>query len=124
MTIQECYMALGGNYQEVAKRLPSESLVKRFITKFPDDKSFAELSQAMAEGDRASAFRAAHTLKGVSANLSLDQLLRSVVVLTELLLSLGVDEETARADACRMEHDISEITFTRIKEHMRRQENK
>lgn len=85
MTIQECYMALGGNYQEVAKRLPSESLVKRFITKFPDDKSFAELSQAMAEGDRASAFRAAHTLKGVSANLSLDQLLRSVVVLTELL---------------------------------------
>ncbi|MDD6046899.1 MAG: metal-dependent transcriptional regulator [Christensenellales bacterium] len=46
------------------------------------------------------------------------------VVLTELLLSLGVDEETARADACRMEHDISEITFTRIKEHMRRQENK
>ena len=46
------------------------------------------------------------------------------VVLTELLLSLGVDEEPARADACRMEHDISEITFTRIKEHMRRQENK
>ena len=46
------------------------------------------------------------------------------VVLTELLLSLGVDEETARADACRMEHDISEITFTCIKEHMRRQENK
>ena len=46
------------------------------------------------------------------------------VVLTELLLSLGADEETARADACRMEHDISEITFTCIKEHMRRQENK
>lgn len=46
------------------------------------------------------------------------------VVLTELLLSLGVDEETAREDACRMEHDISEITFTCIKEHMRRQENK
>ena len=46
------------------------------------------------------------------------------VVLTELLLSLDVDEETARADACRMEPDISEITFTRIKEHMRRQENK
>ena len=46
------------------------------------------------------------------------------VVLTELLQSLGVDEETARADACRMGHDISEITFTRIKEHMRRQENK
>lgn len=46
------------------------------------------------------------------------------VVLTELLLSLGVDEETAREDACRMEHDISELTFACIKEHMHRQKNK
>ena len=85
MTIQECYTALGGNYAEVAKRLPSESLVKRFITKFPDDKSFAELSQAMAEGDRPRAFRAAHTLTGVCANLSFTCLMESVSRLTEAL---------------------------------------
>ena len=32
-------------------------------------------------------------------------------VLTEVLMSLGVDEETAREDACKIEHDLSEKTF-------------
>ncbi len=40
------------------------------------------------------------------------------VVLTELLVALGVDEKTAREDACRIEHDLSETTFARIKEHL------
>lgn len=40
------------------------------------------------------------------------------VVLTELLVALGVDEKTAREDACRIEHDLSEVTFARIKEHL------
>ncbi len=32
-------------------------------------------------------------------------------VLTRLLIHLGIDPETAQADACRMEHDISTQTF-------------
>lgn len=36
-------------------------------------------------------------------------------VLTSFLMSLGVSEETAIADACKMEHDISEETFGIIK---------
>ncbi len=36
-------------------------------------------------------------------------------VLTELLTSLGVDRETATADACKMEHAISDISFEAIK---------
>jgi len=32
-------------------------------------------------------------------------------LLTELLVSLGVDEKTAADDACKMEHDISEESF-------------
>lgn len=39
-------------------------------------------------------------------------------VLTEILLRLGVDEETAVADACKMEHDISDKTFHAIKKHL------
>lgn len=31
--------------------------------------------------------------------------------LTDFLLDLGVSEETAREDACRIEHDLSEETF-------------
>ena len=40
-------------------------------------------------------------------------------VLTEALMYLGVDEKTAAEDACRIEHDISEKTFTKIKKHLR-----
>ncbi|NCB50336.1 MAG: metal-dependent transcriptional regulator [Clostridia bacterium] len=35
-------------------------------------------------------------------------------VLTELFISLGVDAETAREDACKIEHDISEQSFDAI----------
>ena len=37
-------------------------------------------------------------------------------VLTALFVELGVDEETASKDACKVEHDLSEITFQKIKE--------
>lgn len=39
-------------------------------------------------------------------------------VFTKMLIALGVNEETAREDACRMEHDISEETFLAIKTHV------
>ncbi len=38
--------------------------------------------------------------------------------LTSYLISLGVSEETAQTDACRMEHVISNETLQKIKEHM------
>lgn len=40
-------------------------------------------------------------------------------VLTEFFVQLGVDEKVAAADACRIEHDISEETFTKLLEHAR-----
>ncbi len=38
-------------------------------------------------------------------------------LLTHFLVSLGVSEETASADACKMEHDLSDESFEKIKEH-------
>ena len=37
-------------------------------------------------------------------------------VLTQMLKFLGVCDETAKKDACKMEHDLSDETFDRIKE--------
>ena len=39
------------------------------------------------------------------------------VVLSDMLVALGVDRETAAADACKIEHDISDESFAAIKEH-------
>ena len=38
-------------------------------------------------------------------------------LLTQFLVRLGVSEETAAADACKIEHDLSDETFERIKAH-------
>ena len=38
-------------------------------------------------------------------------------VLTEFFINLGVDPETAREDACKVEHDLSEETFRLLTEH-------
>ena len=40
-------------------------------------------------------------------------------LLSSLLTMLGVDEETAAEDACKIEHDISEKSFEAIKKHVK-----
>lgn len=38
-------------------------------------------------------------------------------LLTSFFVSLGVDEKVAAQDACKIEHDLSEETYEKIKEH-------
>ena len=38
-------------------------------------------------------------------------------LLTEFFVRLGVSEEIAREDACKIEHSISDATFAAIKKH-------
>ena len=40
-------------------------------------------------------------------------------VLTKMLEGLGVSEEVAKADACKLEHDVSYESFEKIKEHLK-----
>ena len=40
-------------------------------------------------------------------------------LLSRLFMNIGVDEETANEDACRIEHYISEKTFEAIKNHVK-----
>lgn len=85
MTLEECYAQMGGDYQGTLRRLCSERLIQRVILKFPGDPSYGELSRTMKEGQWEDAFRAAHTLKGVSQNLGMTALYEPTAELTELL---------------------------------------
>ena len=38
-------------------------------------------------------------------------------LLTRFFIRLGVDPEVAAADACKVEHDLSDETFQKIREH-------
>lgn len=51
MTTKEFYLKVGGDWQDELKRFGSEELVKRFIYKFVNDKSMAELRSALACAD-------------------------------------------------------------------------
>ncbi len=40
-------------------------------------------------------------------------------VIAKALMALGVDEETALEDSCKIEHDISCLTFEKLKEYLK-----
>lgn len=46
-----------------------------------------------------------------------EQLYERHTVLTNMLMALGIDEETATEDACRIEHVISDKSFEAVKKH-------
>ena len=85
MNLQECYAAMGGNYEEVLGRLRSERLIQKFVLKFMDDGSYQLLVDSMASQNYEDAFRAAHTIKGVCQNLGFTPLLDSSSQLSEAL---------------------------------------
>lgn len=69
MTLQECYVKIGGDYNDILHRFMNENMVRKFVLKFPQDNNMALFEESWAKKDYETAFRAMHTLKGVSVNL-------------------------------------------------------
>ncbi|MDO4271142.1 MAG: Hpt domain-containing protein [Eubacteriales bacterium] len=87
MTTEACYRAMGADYSEVIRRFATEERVRRFLVKVPDDPNYRTLAGALEAQDFETAFRAAHSLKGVCLNLGLGRLAESSAALTEALRS-------------------------------------
>ena len=83
MTVKECYEIIGANYEEVESRLRTEERIKKFLLKVLNDKSYDLLCDSIKQKNMEEAFRAAHTLKGISQNLSLTTLYQSSNLLSE-----------------------------------------
>ena len=95
MNLEKLYQEMGGDMADAVRRLGSASAVERFLRMFAGDDTFAMLQAAMSAGDVQRAFRAAHTLKGLAANLGLVQLGQAASALTEALR--GSDMQRASA---------------------------
>lgn len=104
MTLQECYTALGGDYDEVLGRLRSEKMIQKFVLRFLEDKSYDLLCSSMESGDYEEAFRAAHTIKGVCQNLSFTLLGESSSALSEALRHGYTPEADALAEQVKVEY--------------------
>ena len=114
MTMQECYKAIGGNYEAVLGCLHSEALIRRFALKFLEDQSYLQLKQALENKNYEDAFRSAHTLKGVCQNLSFDRLYEVSNELTELLRD-RTGEKPGIPEAMEKVTEVYEMTIEEIK---------
>ncbi|MDE5582585.1 MAG: Hpt domain-containing protein [Ruminococcus sp.] len=93
MNLKECYEKFGGSFEEVSSRLPRETMIKKFIFKFLNDKSYENLMDSLDSHDYSQAFIASHTLKGVCQNLAFTRLHESSHDLTEALRGDGSHDE-------------------------------
>lgn len=85
MVLSEFYAAIGSDMKAVLGRIPSEKMVGKFVRMYAADDSYRQLCDAVAQADWQSAFRAAHTLKGVAQNLGFDRMQEAASDLTEAL---------------------------------------
>lgn len=97
MTVKDCYDMMGGGYEEVIKRLLDDKRVLKFAVKFLDDASYDTLQESMQQEDYETAFRAAHSIKGVCQNLGFVKLSESSAALTEALRG-GKNQDTSELE--------------------------
>lgn len=86
MTLSECYERIGSDYKKaVGHMYGKEEMLMRFVKKFPADPTYPSLISSFEGGDIPTAFRMAHTLKGLCLNLGFEKLQTSASELTEVL---------------------------------------
>ena len=85
MTINEFYLSIGEDYEDVLERIGDEKTIRGFVIRFLDDKSYFTALQALNGHDLETAFHAVHTLRGISQNLGFRRLGKSGAILDEIL---------------------------------------
>jgi HPt (histidine-containing phosphotransfer) domain-containing protein len=92
MTLQEFYDATGGGYDTAMRRFRTEERALKFLGLFLKDGSYQLLLDSMASGNVEEAFRAAHSLKGTSQNVSIVNLYDPVFAITEALRAKDMEQ--------------------------------
>jgi HPt (histidine-containing phosphotransfer) domain-containing protein len=110
MTIQELYETAGGSYESAKRVMQLDKLIEKFIVKYVDDRSFEKLGASWEARDAVGTFEAAHTMKGVCANLGLDTLSAHASELAEEFRPgherrLSDGEVQSRVDELRVLHE-------------------
>ena len=95
MSLDVAYAAMGGDLETVRKRLMTDERIEKFAKIFLQDESMQNLEKALEAGDMAEAFRAAHTLKGVSRDLGFTPLYDAACVMSDALRPNDAGEPAA-----------------------------
>lgn len=85
MTVEECYMMLNADYQEVLSRLLKEERIEKYLNIFIDSGYYRTFEACLRSENWPEAFRAVHNLKGVSLTLGFKELYNASDALCEEL---------------------------------------
>lgn len=108
MSLKEIYSRFGGDYDSVISRLRDDERVIKYLLKFVDYHYDQLIKEALEAKDYETAFREAHNLKGICANLSIDALGASASELTESLRSRNPEGDiSGLVDAMQRDYDVT-----------------
>lgn len=104
MSVEAFYEQAGADLAGVRGRLLSDERIEKFVRMFLADPTFSDLEAALRAGDMEAAFRAAHTMKGLSRDLGLMRLFEPSSELADALRpgEDGAPAAPERADALMM----------------------
>lgn len=71
MTVEQFYVEIGGNYEEVLSRLCKKERIAKYLHKFGASDESSNLDQMLNDKNYEEAFRCVHSIKGMSLNLGL-----------------------------------------------------
>ena len=100
MKLHAFYDQCGGSYEGTVARFQGEERVLKFLRMLP---------AAMTREDAHTAFRAAHTIKGIALNLGLNQLAAKASALTETLRGKETIPPEAPELCKEVEHDCAVV---------------
>lgn len=83
MTLQELYSVIDGNYAQAQQIMKLDKLIDRYIRRLKTSGIYEKLTAAGETMDPVGLFESAHAMKGVCANLGLDNLAALAGTITE-----------------------------------------
>ena len=104
MELKEFYDKIDGDYEGTISRLMKDEIIKKFVIKFLNDKSYEELKSNLESSNMEDAFRSAHTLKGVASNLGMTKLYTVGSEITETLRHKEYDGVDVMFEAVEKEY--------------------
>lgn len=107
MKLEEVYAVIGGNYNEVLGRLRKESLLLKYVQKFPSETMMQEMVVAINADKVDDAFHLAHSLNGICKNLSIGRYGEAIEAVTEELRAGNLDNAKAMLPKVQEEYDIT-----------------
>lgn len=100
MSLSDDMRNLGANVDDALSRfMGNEALYLRMLAKLPKAIEESEVMPCFEEGDKEGALAKAHTLKGVTGNLSVTPLFDAYSEIVSLLRSDNVEEAKAKLEA-------------------------